>query len=327
MRNIPALTVLVIIIYAFAPNYSVFSQNAVKENYGFSISPQAGFIYGQALEYVYPQGETKAEFLSELRWDMKPVYYLGLQFDFGKINVMSSPGFYSSLSFKAGIPFDSGIMEDRDWRSPSSDELTDFSSHTNKTFQFFSLDVSIGASLPVEPYYYVKWFVSSSWMRFVFSGRDGYGKYARKENYSNSNPIDDNPIIYNYSGDVISYMQEWLILSPGVSIGTKILYPFSFDFSFKASVFTYCADQDEHHKKKTTYLDYTSHGLFLEPALCVSYSVKRLEHTLEFSRRYIGIAKGITYVNEYNTGYRLSSNYSGAGLSFTDLRYLLKIHF
>jgi outer membrane protease len=312
MRNIPALTVLVIIINAFAPNYSAYSQNAAEGNYGFSISPQAGFIYGQALEYVYPlQGETKAEFLSELRWDMKPVYYLGLQFDFGKINVMSSPGFFSSLAFKAGIPHDSGVLEDRDWLLPSSDELTHFSSHTNKTLQFFSLDVSIGVSLPVKSYFYISPFISSSWMRFAFTGRDGYKKYPNE------------PEI-RITGDVISYVQDWLLFSPGVSVGTKLLYPFSIDLSFKASVFTYCADTDEHYKMETTYFDYTSYGLFIEPAVCLSYSFKRIEHSFEFTRKFIGKTKGVIHKNVLNN---LLPNNAGAGLSLMDLRYLLKIRF
>jgi outer membrane protease len=225
---------------------------------------------------------------------------------------MSSPGFFSSLSFKAGLPSDSGVMEDRDWMSPK-DELTHFSSHTNKTSQFFSLDVSIGVSLPVKSYFYIKPFVTGSWMRFAFSGRDGYGKYPNGE--------------FQFMGDVIGYMQEWLLFSPGVSVGSKILSPFSIDFSFKMSVFTYCADIDEHYTRKITFLDYTSYGLFLESAVCLSYSFKRIEHSLEFSRKFIDKTRGVTYGNANNTGYYLLPNNSGAGLSFLDMRYLLKIRF
>jgi hypothetical protein len=344
MRNIPALTVLVIIIFSFASNYSVYSQNKAEKNYGFSISPQTGFFYGQALEYVYPEsGETKGEFLSELKWDMKPVYYFGLQLNFGKINVMSSAGFFSSLSFKAGIPMDSGVIEDRDWNSHINDELTHFSSHTNRIIQFFSQDFTIGASIPVKSYLYINLFINSTWMRFAFTGRDGYGKYAREMagNYSYYS-IDDNPKEIIFIGDVISYAQDWLIFSPGLSVGSKILYPFSIDFSLKMSIFSYCSDQDEHreitYKKPPdsylykdsyhrTYLDYTSNGFFIEPAVCISYSFKRIEHSLEFSRRHIGKTKGITYVNENDTGFYLSTYNSGAGLSFIDMRYLLKFRF
>jgi outer membrane protease len=329
MKNIAVLTVLVIIISAFTANNSAHCQELEEppkpekeRTYRLSVEPQAGFVYGQAFEYVYPEN-TRLEFLSELRWDMKAVFYGGLQLDFSRADLMNAPGFFSTVSFKAGIPADSGKMEDRDWMSEENGELTHFSSHTNRTGEFFRLDVTVGASLPVKSYFYIKPFFSFSWMRFSFAGRDGYGKYAKENTQFPGSyyPIDNNPDMVSYEGrDVIRYTQNWLLAAAGFSIGTNILYPFSFIFSFQISPFTYCYAMDEHLTTKVTYLDYTGLGLYLEPAGGFSFDIGRFELSLELAWRYIGKTKGQSF-RENN----IPNGEAGAGLSILDTRFLFRI--
>jgi len=317
MKNISVLTVLVIILSV----YSYAEEN--ERNYCFSYGPQFGFIYGQAQEYVYPvSGETKGELLSELLWDTKPVFYYGIHAEFSRADLMKGPGFFSSFSFKTGIPADSGVMEDRDWQSKENDALTDFSSHTNRTNEFFQIDVAVGVSFPIKSFLYLKPFIGVSWMHFIFNGRDGYGKYARK-NGNNYYPIDDNPNIVSYKGkEVIQYEQDWLMLAAGFTTGTKIFYPFSFDFSFQISPITYCMATD-HHYPNTVYKDFTSFGLFLEPSLKVSFAVKPAEFSLETGYRYIGKTKGESYKNSNNNGYISEKNKTGAGLSMWNFNFLV----
>ena len=314
MKNITALSILVIIINIITVTNSAYCQDVKAKKYALSIGPQFGLIYGQALEFVYPvPGEIKNEMLSELRWDMKSIFYVGAQVDFGRIDILSAPGFFSSLTFKYGIPSDSGIMEDRDWMSTENDRLTHFSSHTNRTLQFFSLDADIGVSLPVGSYFFAKPFVSGRWMRFSFTGRDGHGTYPE--------PIGE----YTFTGDVISYKQDWLLFSPGISVGAKIL-PFAFDISFKMSLFSYCASIDEHLTTKVVYNDYTRMGLFMEPAFSLSFTVRRIEILLEFSGLYIGSTRGETYSSENNGKLTLAPTTAGAGISLLDTRFLIRIH-
>jgi hypothetical protein len=54
MRNITVFAGLVIIVLGtqIGGSQKVFAQN--KQTYAFSVSPQYGFIYGQAEEIVYP---------------------------------------------------------------------------------------------------------------------------------------------------------------------------------------------------------------------------------------------------------------------------------
>ena len=319
--------------FTFAFFHPAYSQSADGRSYGFSLSPQAGFIYGQVFEYVYPT-DTKGEFLSELTWDMKPVFYLGLKLDFAKKDEINEAGFFSSLSFKAGIPGDSGYLEDRDWQSIENSALTNFSSHTNKTRSFFSLDAALGFSVPIKSIAIIKTFISGSWMHFAFTGRDGYIKYARDKNGNHQTSgsttflhIDNNPRIESLYGDVISYKQNWLLLSPGITIGTRMFHPFSFDLSLKISLITYCYSVDDHllHPPRT-YLDFTRIGLYYEPSVCIMYSFKRIDHLLEFSWKNVGRTTGESYQKIYY-GYGLIPNKAGAALSLMDLRYMLRIRF
>jgi len=305
MKNIAVLSVLVIIL----------SVNSYAEkNYCFSLGPQFGFVSGQALEIVYSlPGETKNELLSKLIWDMKPVFYYGIQADFSRAEPMKGPGFFSSLSFKAGIPADSGVMEDRDWMWPQNSDLTSFSSHTNKTDVFIQLDVSAGASFPTNNNL-IKLFIGGSWMRFAFTGRDGYGIYN-----------DSNPKEQNFSGKtVISYQQDWLLLAIGFSAGTN-LYPFSFNVSFQISPLTYCAAADNHIERNTIFRDFTGLGLFIEPSFNMSFVIRQAELSLGMNYRYIGKTKGESYISVNNADFNLDSHKAGAGLSMFNSRFLVSI--
>jgi outer membrane protease len=314
MRNITALTVLVIIVFISFSVNTAYSEDEKK--YNFSVGWQTGFVYGQAVEIVYHIPEaTKGELLSELLWDMKPVFYLGVQFDFNYAVLKIDPGFFSSLSFKAGIPHDSGNLEDRDWKPHGNGNLTDFSTHINKTLNLMWLDavIGVGASLPKLPDFYIKPFISFSWMHFSFSGRDGYREIPTK---------------YTWSGEVIRYKQDWFFIGGGIAAGVKILNPFNFELSVHISPLTYCDATDEHlalGKVVNEYRDFSSMGLIFEPACVISYSVRRFEFSLVFSYRYIGRTEGNSYKNEYNNGFELSPNRAGAALSVFDTRLLFKL--
>ena len=321
------IAVFVFLVIIFFPAYGQ------DKNYGLSAGTQFGFIFGQSLELVYPvSGGTKGNYLSELKWDLKPVFYSGFWVDFAKVDLMSSPGFFASFSFKAGIPSASGIMEDRDWLSVENDALTNYSRHDNKTQGFFAADLSLGASIPVKPHFYIKPFLCGSWMHFSFSATNGYAIYAREKTPGSETfyRIDDNPDTETFSGEIMTYRQDWLFFAAGLQAGTKILSPFSFDISFKISplIFCFATDQHKHESKKFTYKDFTYFGLYLEPSAGVSFIYKRTEISLNFTYRYAGKSKGKGYYKESgDSDYSLSPNAAGAGLSIFDVRFLFVAHF
>jgi outer membrane protease len=332
MKNITALAFLVIINCVFIYNNPLSGQEAKKSGYNFLVSPQTGIIHGQVFEYVYPEkGETKAKLYSELKWDIKPVFYIGLQLDYEPADVMRGLGFFSSGSFKIGFPKDSGIMEDRDWLSTENSELTNFSSHTNRTNSFFALDVSAGIILPIKSVIFIKPFLSASWMHFSFTGRDGYYEYARnKPDYSGKYyPIEDNPDKEPLSGNVINYKQDWLLVATGFTAGTKIFYPLTVDLSFQISPLTYCIALDEHIKRDTFFSDYTGMGLFIEPKVNLAFNMNRVGFMFNAAYRRIGKTSGKSYEKGESTGdiFKTSSKKGGAGLSIFDVCFLVRINF
>ena len=319
MKNITVFLVLVII------SFPVFGESALK-GYSFSVAPHIGFVYGQALELVYQNPSLNdSEFLSELKWDMKPIFYMGLGLDFGITDIMKKPGFFSTVSFKAGIPADSGYIENRDWLSNAHSELTDYSKHTNKTRDFFWLDAAIGVSIPIGSISYIKTFINGSWMHFAFTGRDGYGEY----------PYSSDPDFHyiDYTGqDIITYKQDWFLAAIGFTIGTEIFHPLSIELTFRASPFTYCIAMDEHlsvllpdgrHTNKRTYNDYTRFGLYIEPGCTISFTLQKIDLSLGINYRYIGNTRGVTYIN--NSPYPDTRNESGAGLFVLDTKLIVTI--
>jgi len=332
------------VIILFSSNSLIFCQDFIYETeiqeaetqeasanehnthkYSFRIARLFGVIYGQSIELVYPTF-TMGEYLSELLWDVKPVFYLGLNVDYGQQNIMDRLGVFVSASVKIGIPGDSGVMEDRDWASILNKNLTNFSSHTNRTNGFYWADILVGMSIPLK-YLYITPFLSGSWMHFSFSGRNGYKKYARKYGENAYYPINDNPETDSFSGEVIEYEQNWFLLAPGVTIGTNILSSFSFKLSFLISPLIYCEAIDKHLITGKTYYDFTSFGLYLEPKINVSYRIKMFDFSLEFAYRYIN-SRGESYEKPKNSEYvYLSSNDSGTGISIFDIRFLMGISF
>ena len=319
MRNITAFAVLVIIALIPRP------LQAQEQGYAFSLTPQFGIVFGQAEEIVYP-GDTKAAFLSQLLWDMQPVLYYGLLMDFSRLDQQERWGFFSTLSLKNGIPGKTGYMEDRDWLSKENTDLTHYSKHDNHTRELFLLDFSPGLSFPFSRVLLFKTFINVSYMRFSFSGHHGYGEY----NWPGYPPYVD------YSGQkVISYIQEWLTASPGISLGCFFLGRFFAELSFMASPLIVCADLDEHKsvdvKEGSTtsqqFRDYMRGGILFEPGFRLSYTINKwLAATWDFSWRYINGTRGDTYKRSPigRGGYVLVGE-AGAGLSVINSSLGLKV--
>jgi outer membrane protease len=315
------------------PAFTQEEQAASEEaaSYAFSTWTKFGVLLGQAEEIVYPSSPYKAELLSQLLWDIKPVFYYGLTLDFSRARPMTQWGFFANLSLKNGIPAESGKMEDRDWMSQENKALTHYSSHDNFTGELFILDFSAGVSFPLRRILLLKPYLSLSYMRFTFSGQYGYAKYARETGGANSGiyaSIDDRPDRYSFADKekIINYTQNWFIVSPGIALGYYFNNRFYAELFFQISPLIFCNDLDEHLMTYTQYRDYMRGGLFLEPGFHVSYSVnKRLELSLDFSWRYTGGTRGETYASPLFTQNYIEQGEAGAGLSMIDTGLCLKI--
>jgi len=324
--NITVFAALVIIFCATQPIQA-------QESYAVSFSPLFGMVHGHAEELVYPGENHKAPLLSELLWDMKPVFYYGFSLDLSQVDPRERWGFFADFSLKHGIPGMSGSMEDRDWRSVVNANLTDYSKHDNHSREMFLLDVRGGLSFPFRRLMLLKAYVNVSFMRFRFIGMDGYGIYALESGGEGSgifdSIIDNSHREEDYSGEkVISYTQEWLTFAPGVSFGYFFHRNFFAELSFLASPLVLCVDLDEHKPPENTqYQDLMQGGILIEPGLRLSYAASKwLEISWEFSWRHISGTKGVTYSRKpIGTGTWVQAGQAGAGLSIINTALVFKL--
>jgi outer membrane protease len=323
MRIVTVFAGLVIIFFC-AP----VVRAQVNKDYAISLSPQFGFLYGHAEELVYPV-KTKADLLSLLLWDMKPVFYYGFLMDFSPVKPLEKRGFFFGLSMKSGIPGPSGVMEDRDWQSIENTELTNFSSHDNITKELFLLDFSTGYSFPFFNALIVKTFINISYMNFLFDGENGYRTYAKDLGSGKYGPIANAPKV-PMSGKLISYSQEWFYTTPGISLGYGYKDFLLAEISFMITPLVLCADHDEHYYNidgGTEYRDNMKGGIMIEPGFRFSYTISKwLGISCDISWRYVSGTRGPTYSRSpIGTGFFKPAGEAGAGLSILNTALLLKV--
>ena len=301
--------------------------DAVKGNYGFSISPDIGILYGRSEEIVYhfPKQDL---YLSELLWDLKPLLYAGFGLDFGPLNTSRKQGFIAALSFKAGLPARSGINENRDWFNPDPHYLTHFSRHDAYSRTAIFLDASAGYLWRLVDTLALNAYGEFSYMHFSWSAKDGYSQYADNPPWNSDIPKE------YYKGEVVRYKQDWLILSPGVSLGWDMNRLFSLKTSFNYSPLIYCADRDDHMLIDANYQDYLYFGHYLKAGGGLEFrATKNMGLSLSLSYRRISGTRGDTVQQSWRIDYetgdriqqtRLYKDEAGAALSTLDLGLAVK---
>ncbi|GHV78558.1 hypothetical protein AGMMS49944_03490 [Spirochaetia bacterium] len=236
-----SISVFPVSIYGEAngPDYIDFSIG--KTPYRISLAAKAGVLLGQAEEIVYKYSDDDA-YLSQLLWDLKPLVYLGSSLSLSRANPLAGLGAAVDLSVKFGLPILSGTMEDRDWHDPyvignTYDDiyLTNFSSSDAYIQGAMLLDFSGGITIPIASVVAIKALVSFSYMRFSWIAQNGYLQYMR-ENWEKR----------YVQGTLISYDQNWIILSPGIGVSWPFHRSLSLDFSFFISPLIWAWDMDTH---------------------------------------------------------------------------------
>jgi outer membrane protease len=318
--------VLVIMVCALSPE--VFSQSAgANKRFSFSVAPLAGVLYGQSEEIVYPQ-DTKAKYLSQLIWDMKPLFYTGAVVDFSILRPNAKWGFFSEVSFRAGVPGGTGKMEDRDWQSKENEALTNYSVHDNKTSQFLWIEGGAGVFIPVKKLSRLRLSLNLSYMLMSFSGSGGYYQYAANIAEGKYASLSEAPQVALPPVEVIRYTQSWLVAAPAISFDSRFLNYFSGGIFFQISPLIWCSDIDEHVLAEREFREYMYWGLFLEPKGKIAFSPnERFEVSLDLAYRYIFGTRGRTYYRlTGETEFTLGGE-GGAGLSLLDAGLLFKIRF
>jgi outer membrane protease len=181
--------------------------------YTLSVAPQFGLLYGQGEEQVFGAGSSD-ELLSQLLWDIKPLYYGGLRLEFARKKPLEGFGLFSSLSFKFGFPMETGIMEDRDWTGPAG-ELTSYSRHDALNNGAVIVDLAAGPGIPAGPFLALRLSLGLSYTRFAWTARNGYIRQGPSINGVDS-PLRDSDPSRPLAGNMVSYSQECLFMPLGL---------------------------------------------------------------------------------------------------------------
>jgi outer membrane protease len=320
MKNIPPFSVFVILLFlGLGAGFPAHGEVRIfGRPYAFTLSPQAGVLYGTLYEIVYQDGRS-GDYLSELQWDQKPLWFAGVDFSFGPRDPLQGWGFFAGTSLKVGIPAKTGDMEDRDWMPGATKpgSLTHFSSHDNHNTISLLLNLNTGFSFPLGKYFFIKLPLSLDYYFFMMEARNGYTQYGNNDKedppYDPWNPDWEKK---SFSGTGIKYSQHWFILSPGVSFGAA-LGRFTFSASFKISPLVACIAVDDHLAREILFTDIMIGGLYLEPALEGSFRFnEKIQTGLGFSYRQIRGTRGDQIYEDYGEGEPelRAGNAAGAGL-------------
>jgi len=309
MSNIGKITLFVIFICFFLP--PVFAQEN-QSDLVFSLTPSFGVLYGQANEIVYIDPKSSI-FLSELQWNIMPLFYAGLAADFGPVDDFNKHGFIGNLFFKMGIPQKTGIMEDRDWLYDNN-TLTNYSRHDNFSERAILADLSLGYSFPLFDFTALGINFDFSFMHYYWIAKNGYFQYL-EPGQTWADEVPKVPL----EGKVIEYTQNWFILSPGVFIRFRLGRFFSLNGNFNYSPLIYCADRDDHLRRDpiTIFQDYLHYGQYLKGGGGITFSpLNDLDVTIFLSYSSItdsrgdAFSKGAADINFVNDGTIAGGGYS-----------------
>ena len=291
---------------------SVYGQNSLSnKKHEFSLSGGIGFFSGTSYEIVYKYADEN-EYLSELQWNIKPLFYMGIALNYDLKEPAEERGFLLGIGLKAGIPMQTGSIKDRDWLLFSED-LTHYSSHENHTKAAVLLNVSTGYSLPVWKMV-LKFYLNFDFMYFKWEARNGYIQYGPNKSTPYI-PWDASFPKEPSSGLGITYTQHWVLFSAGIGADFP-MGRFTF-FSYVSIGPAICIAVDDHHKTlpPVTFIDTVYKGLYVKPKLGAYISCN--------SRFDIGMSVMYTYISETrgntiqkNNGYTSGNISNTAGAAF-----------
>ncbi len=265
---------------------SVFALDS--NSFSFRITPRFEIMNGSINEFVFNENTTnKDNKLSQLDWDIKTIPIFGINADFNLFRYINI-----GLDGSFGTPLKSGNMQDYDWKNKST-ELTNYSIHDNYLLKYLTFSVTGGANIkipanititPKLAYYYE--FIS-------LDGRDGYKTY-KEENWQ----------IIDFTGKVISYLQEMNAFLLGFSVTVETLPQAYFYADFFISPYTTLVNAFDYHYINTVIGGITYGTLFwdncsnifqLQTHIKAQYRFNKYHSAgLSASLFYIPISKGDT---------------------------------
>lgn len=93
------LFLLIFVILSF----SVWAQSTDVNGHKFSFGASIGLLAGEGEEIVY-RDESSDDKLSQLLWEIKPLFYTGVDVNYNWHKPENRVGFFTGGSFKYGFP-------------------------------------------------------------------------------------------------------------------------------------------------------------------------------------------------------------------------------
>ena len=299
---------------------------------GFSLSPLMGMIIGQSEEILYKY-KNSDQYVSQLLWDLKPLFYLGIDSDFGPRDPFQKSGFIASGSVKFGLPLKTGMVEDRDWNDSSADYLTHYSRHDAYSQNAILTDLSAGYSWRIKDYLVLSACGKFSYMYFSWMAENGYYQYADKVD-GHYKKWDESIPKKSVYGAIMRYIQHWFILAPVLTVKSRLERRIFFEGSVSYSPLIYCADRDDHFFSDVPYhgrlfYGYYSFGHYIDGNTRITFSAsKNLDLSLSISYRYITGLRDVSfyaYTGADVSGNAIENYDGGTGYSALDINFATRI--
>ena len=259
----------------------------------FRITPRFEFVNGSINEYVFNEANDNTDNKeSQLDWDLKAIPVFGINADFNLFRYINI-----GLDGSIGIPVQSGNMQDYDWlnykywpNDPAT-QLTNYSIHDNYLLKYLTFSVSGGVNIQIPGNITITPKIAYYYELISFDGRDGYKTYKQ-----------DNWIPEDFSGKVISYMQEMNAMFLGFSLIFDNIPRTTLYADFKVSPkMTFINAIDYHYVRYEAFWDKMSNSWQFKGNIEAQYKFNRYNKAGIFgSIQYIPVSKGDTSSNSLN---------------------------
>lgn len=215
------------------------------EDFSFELEPLFGVRFGTLGEYVYTKDTRgKDAKLSELDWDMKPLFYggAGALFAYKALHIDTRVRFY--------FPARCGSMEDSDWMNvviPGAvNNRTNYSESENTLDHgmLFNVTASWRINTPAQMLMLCP-FASFEWETLDFSAKNGEGTYADANTLASNH---GQPKDYK-KGELmgIDYKRDTLLTWAGLEVLVRPVERLSVTFAASVSPFMYIESVDTHY--------------------------------------------------------------------------------
>lgn len=288
-------------------------------DFHFSVEPVVSFRTGTIGEYVFLKNSSySSNKLSELDWDMKPIFAVGIRANGGWKGIGVTGYVSGAVSSKCGT------MADSDWLNVQYSELSNYQYKTNYSESDNYVDSCINAGVQAGytfnlPYHFsITPFAAFDFEHIAFTAKGGNAWYGTQSNSTYYYPYNDASHQYTYNWDddekVIGYERYTYIPWIGLSAGYKFDFGLSLSASFQTAPYVYCESQDDHYLTGNVYVDACSDNFCaFKYAFSASYRINRWNTVnLDISYFLLNTITGKSYQKVNNTYVLLSEQDGGA---------------